>query len=295
MKILNFGSLNIDYVYGVEDLVRAGETINSRSFQKICGGKGLNQSIALSNAGAKVYHAGMIGQDGLFLKNMLDGKGVDTTLIRVLDQEASGHAIIQVDKNGQNSIILFSGANAKLDNHYIDSVLEQFSAGDVVLLQNETSSIPHIIEKARNMEMTVFFNPAPMNDGVLDYPLNNVNYFIINEIEGRGLSGQEDPEKMIDTVLKKYKESSVILTLGEKGCIFADNSQRMFIPAEKVDTVDTTAAGDTFIGYFIAEFVRREEIKACLQTAALAASVCVTRNGSADSIPMKQELKKYKL
>ena len=159
MKILNIGSLNIDDVYSVEHFVRAGETISSTSYDRFCGGKGLNQSIALANAGAEASHAGAIGSDGQILKERLEQAGVDTSLIRI-STTPTGRAIIQVVPEGENSIILFKGANHCLNAEDINSMLENFAAGDILLLQNEINNIDLIIKEAYNKGMRIALNPA---------------------------------------------------------------------------------------------------------------------------------------
>jgi ribokinase len=291
MRIVNFGSINIDYVYDVNHIVRAGETIESINFARFAGGKGLNQSVALAKAGSPVYHAGMIGNDGIFLKQFLDDQKVDTTFVKISDDQACGHAIILVDESGQNSIILFGGANRKFEEEYIDEVLNQFCEGDILILQNEINAIPYILETAKNKGLKVFFNPAPMSREVLNYPLGCVDCFIVNEIEGSELTGESEPESIISSIVKQYPEASVILTLGESGSIYGDRQRILKMAAEKVDAVDTTAAGDTFIGYFISEFAKLGDIDVCLKIATKAAALCVTRRGAADSIPERSELK----
>lgn len=290
MKIINLGSINIDYVYNVNHIVRAGETTESTHFSRFAGGKGLNQSVAIAKAGSSVFHAGMIGNDGIFLKQFLDAQKVDTTFVKILDDQVSGHAIIQVDEIGQNSIILFGGANRKFSEKYIDEVLNQFNDGDILILQNEINAIPHILEKAQRKGLKVFFNPAPMNREVLNYPLNCVDCFIVNEIEGSELTGETEPEQIISAIVNQYPEASVILTLGENGSIYGDSQRIIKMAAEKVDVVDTTAAGDTFIGYFISEFTKQSDIEVCLKMATKAAALCVMRHGAADSIPERSEL-----
>ena len=147
MRVVNFGSLNIDYVYRVDHFVRPGETMSAQSLQVQCGGKGLNQSVALARAGVETWHAGLIGPEGHFLKETLDRAGVHT---RFVEETAgsTGHAIIQVDSTGQNSILLHDGANGRLTPEFVTAVLDQFSAGDTVLLQNETSCVEEIIRQA---------------------------------------------------------------------------------------------------------------------------------------------------
>ena len=190
MKILNFGSLNIDMVYDVDNFVRPGETISSLKMEKFAGGKGLNQSIALSKAGADVYHAGMIGNDGEFLKEILKENNVDTTYLKSIDGP-SGHAIIQVDKNGQNCILLYSGSNSMINEEFVDNVLENFGKGDLILLQNEISCLAYIIDKAHEKGLTIALNPSPMNEIIRNCNLGFVDYFILNEVEAELLTSKK--------------------------------------------------------------------------------------------------------
>ena len=165
-----------------------------------------------------------------------------------------------------------------------------FKSGDCLLLQNEISSISEIINQAKKQGLTIFLNPAPMDNRVLGCPLDQVDYFIINEIEGRELIGEAEPEAILEAMLRRFPRSGTILTLGENGVIYADQQTKISVPAEKVKAVDTTAAGDTFIGYFIAQKIEGQPIGNCLKIASRAAAICVTRRGAADSIPLKQEV-----
>jgi ribokinase len=290
MRVINFGSLNFDHVYEVEHFVLPDETITSDKYQLFCGGKGLNQSIALSNAGAKVFHAGRVGKDGKLLITRLITAGVDTTFIEIAESGPSGHAMIQVDKSGQNSIIIHGGANRDIRSEDVVRVLNQFTSDDCLLLQNEINGITEIIDRAKKMGLTIFLNPAPMDKKVLAYPLDKVDYFIINEIEGKELTGETNPEAIISAMLKQFPRSATVLTLGGNGVIYGDNQAKIYIPAEKVIPVDTTAAGDTFIGFFIAQKIKGQPIENCLRTASHAAAICVTRIGAADSIPLFDEV-----
>ena len=289
-KVLNIGSLNIDYVYSVQHLVQPGETIICKEYHQFCGGKGLNQSIALVLAGAETFHAGKIGSEGSFLKERLKAVGVNTDYIETVPDEATGHTIIQVDENGQNSITLYGGANQKFSKEDVAKILVAFSAGDYLLLQNEVNQIPEMIQQARQKDMIVIYNPAPINDSVFTYPLQDIDYFVINETEGMGLTGKTEPDEIIAEMRRKFPRAAAILTLGENGVIFADSAQTVKMPAEKVVPVDTTAAGDTFIGFFIAQKLKGNTVENCLRTATRAAAICVTRRGAADSIPLKEEV-----
>lgn len=293
MKILNFGSLNVDYIYEVAHLVLPGETISSDKLTITTGGKGLNQSIALSKAGAATFHAGAAGSaDKVMLKGVLDDSGVNTDYVKILSG-FSGHAIIQLDRKGQNSIILFGGANQQIDRQYVDKVLEGFEEGDIVLLQNEISAIEYIMERAYVKGMKIYFNPSPANSKLLSYPIHRVDTLILNEVEGEQLTGENDADKILDALLKKYPGIKVVLTLGEKGSVYADKDRREYQGIYKNEVVDTTAAGDTFTGYFIASVSKAMDIKHALKYASAAASIAVSKLGAACSIPTLKEVNDF--
>ncbi len=290
MKIINFGSLNIDLVYSVDHLARKGETITSRNFQKFAGGKGLNQSIALARAGANVHHAGKIGADGRFLKNLLIENGVDVSLT-FQSSGPTGHAIITVDRNGENSIILFGGANRELTTEEINQVFTELESGDYILLQNEINGINQIITQAIAKKLKIILNPAPMSSDILTCPLQSIEWLIVNEVEGRALSNENTPQAILEALTIQYPDLSIVLTLGKDGVCYARNNMRHFLAAEQVSSVDTTGAGDTFIGFFIAEIAKKTQVEKALEIANKAAAICVTRHGAAESIPTLAELK----
>lgn len=288
-RILNFGSLNIDHVYRVEAFVRPGETIHSLSYRQFAGGKGFNQSIALARAGAPVYHAGKIGPEGGWLLEMLSAAGAVTEDVLQVDTP-TGHALIQVDSQGENAIILFGGANQAITAEDVDRVLSRFTAGDYLLLQNEISQMPLILQQAADLGLRVVLNPAPMTQTLLDYPLGGVSIFIVNETEGEALTGVSAPDAILDEMRRRFPAAATVLTLGGAGAIFADADRRIPIAAVPVTPVDTTAAGDTFTGYFLAGIVRGAGVEDALHEAAQAAAICVTRPGAADSIPGRREV-----
>lgn len=292
MKILNFGSLNIDKVYNVKEFVQPGETILALQYRECCGGKGLNQSIALAKAGADVYHAGIVGNDGQQLLDALREAGVHTELVKSLPQ-ASGHAVIEVNSEGQNRIIVSSGTNAMIEETFVDEVLAQFESNDLLLLQNEISSISYILEKASEKGMTIVLNPSPVNEELLGCPLEKVTMFILNETEGMALSGAEcpEPQEILEKLQKRFPDSAFVLTLGEKGACFQKGDIRHFQPAYQVDAVDTTAAGDTFCGFFIAEYSENGLPDEALLTATKASAIAVGRQGASPSIPTAQEVR----
>ena len=296
MKVLNFGSLNIDYTYQVDHFVRAGETMSSESLQVFSGGKGLNQSIALSKAGADVWHAGAVGAgDGDFLIEQMKKAGVHTEQIEHLDGQ-TGHAIIQKDPAGQNCILLYGGANQRITREMVDRVLTQFEADDFLILQNEISEIGYIMEKAHEKGMKIVLNPSPMNAKILSYPLEYVDYFLLNEVEASDICGIEatkDPQALMNGLVKQFPEAKIVLTLGGDGSVYRDGDTVLRQGIYKVPVVDTTAAGDTFTGYFIGGLQLGEDPKTALEHAAKAAAIAVSRPGAAPSVPNREEVETF--
>ena len=289
MKILNFGSLNLDLVYQMPHFVRAGETLSSTGFSKNVGGKGLNQSVALAKAGAEIYHAGLVGEDGEMLRAFLAENGVDTRFVRTIDQP-SGHAVIQVEPAGNNCIFLYGGANQCVTEAFIQEALEPFAEGDFLVLQNEINSIDKIIEAAYDKGMQVVLNPSPIADNLKDLPLEKISWFILNEIEGGELSGETDPDKILDKLTELYPHAQIVLTLGGDGSVYCGKGQRIRQQVYKVQAVDTTAAGDTFTGFFFAAVADGIEPAEALKRASKASSISVTRPGAAASIPTLEEV-----
>lgn len=293
MKVLNFGSLNIDYVYDVNNFVRKGETISSKGLNVFCGGKGLNQSVALARAGADVYHAGMIGKDGIFLVDFLKNSGVNVDNILIRDDIRTGNAIIQREISGDNCIILFAGANRSITRDYVDKVLEKFGRGDYIVLQNEISELPYIVESAHRQGMKIVLNPSPMDEKIGELNLSYIDYFLLNETEALKLSGIDkfDSKKCMSGLVNTYKGAGVLITLGDKGAIYSDGNIFVEQKAVKTKAVDTTAAGDTFTGYFVNGILGGKEIKEAINEATIAASIAVSRIGAAPSIPAMNEVK----
>ena len=290
-RVLNIGSLNYDRCYSVSTFVRAKETVSALGYTTHLGGKGLNQSVALARAGASVCHAGAVGaEDGDALLDCLRNSGVDVSRIQKLDGP-SGHAIIQIDAAGQNCILIFGGANLCLEENYVDRVLADFAAGDILLLQNETSCVAYAMARAREKGMYVVLNPSPITERLLQAPLHLVDCLILNEVEGAALAGADmDFPAMLERLAEKYPRAAVVLTLGEQGCLFRDGDLRLRQPAYTVRTVDTAAAGDTFTGYYLAGLARGDTPAVCLEQAARAAAIAVTRRGAAPSIPSRVEV-----
>lgn len=291
MKILNFGSCNIDCVYSVENIVRPGETVPAFGLEHFAGGKGLNQSIALARAGAQVFHAGCIGSDGQMLRKLLQDSGVNLKYLKTVDRN-TGQAVVQVDSHGENSILLYGGANFAVTRDYIDEVLADFSAGDFLLIQNEISQLPYLIEKAYAAGMRVIFNPSPFQQSLGDIDLNKISYLILNEIEAAGFSGLSAPEEFVIWSRLNYPNLRVILTLGKNGSIYFDGNARIEQSAFCVKAVDTTAAGDTFTGYFAAGITGGKSVERSLCLASCAAAIAVSKKGAAPSVPSINEVEK---
>ena len=293
MKILNFGSMNIDHVYNVNTFLVAKETAAALGYSKNSGGKGLNQSIALARCGGEIYHAGKIGADGQFLKELLEADRVDTRFIEQ-DDGPTGHAIIQVDKNGENCILIHGGANREITSEQIDRTLSYFGKNDILLLQNEIAMIPYIIEKASEKGMKIVLNPSPITDELRSYPLDKVSMFILNEIEGAAIGGDGEPDDVIRSILEKYPESEVVLTLGSEGSVYGKKDLRIRQRAYRAKAVDTTAAGDTFTGYLLSSLAAGLDIASALDLASRASAIAVTMLGAARSIPCLETVKNTK-
>ena len=295
MKVLNYGSLNIDYVYSLDHFVKRGETISSDSLDIFPGGKGLNQSLALGRAGAKVFHAGAIGKDGMFLLDLLKNSGIQIEHVRVLEGVQTGTAIIQKEKNGDNCIILYSGANHEISEKDIEETFQNFSEGDVLILQNEINAIGRIMEEAHQKGMQIILNPSPMNESIFQLPLEFVHYFILNEIEAAqilklDLVTVENAEKIVRELHQRYPQSKIVLTLGAEGSLYFDGELLLRQNAYKAKVVDTTAAGDTFTGYFVAGILNGDSVKTAMERATHAAAIAISRLGAAPSIPYTKEV-----
>ena len=284
MKILNFGSINKDFFYSVNDFVKPGETISSIRYNVKIGGKGLNQSVGISKAGQKIYHAGIINKDDTFILDKLKKWNINCENI-LLSNNPTGHAIIQVDNKGENSIIIHGGANHDVDIKFIKSVLSKFDSGDILVLQNEINNIKEIIDRAHHKKMKIVFNPAPFNNEILSYDLNKISTLILNQTEGEALSKEKKPDGILKVLNSKFNNTEIILTLGEKGSLYSFKDELVKIKAHKLDTVDTTGAGDTFIGYYVAGIASKINKKDNLNRASEAAAIATTKLGGAESIP----------
>lgn len=293
MRLLNFGSCNVDHVYSLDKIVSSGETVSTHSLELFEGGKGLNQSIAAARAGLCVYHAGCIGEDGGMLAELLFKSGVKLDYLRTVN-ERTGHAIIQVSSSGENCILLYGGANLAVSKELIDEVLADFSEGDMLLLQNEISEVPYAVKRAYEKGMRIALNPSPFNEVIRDIDLNMISYLILNEHEARELTGCSEPEKIKEAILMAYPRLKTVLTLGKLGCVYFDSDVTAYQSAFSVDTVDTTGAGDTFTGYFLCSIMQGDSAESAILTASAASALAVSRKGAAPSIPYAFEVAQAK-
>ena len=292
MKVLNFGSLNLDYTYQVSHISRPGETILAKDVSMNLGGKGFNQSVALSRAGLACYHAGLVGEEGLEFYDACETFGIKTDYIKTVTGRC-GHTVIQVDEDGQNCILLFGGANQKNSKEYVDEVLKNFDTGDIIVLQNEISELPYIIDQAFAKGMTIVLNPSPFDERLDACDLGKVSIFIFNETEGQQMTGMTTPATIVAAMAASYSNAKIVLTLGEGGSIYHHGDEELYQAAFKVAAVDTTAAGDTFTGYFIAGLVKKLPIREVLINASKAAALAVTKAGAAVSIPFMSEVELF--
>lgn len=293
MRVLSFGSLNIDYVYDVPHFITRGETMAALSLNTYSGGKGLNQSVALSKAGLEVFHAGAVGEEGLFLISELESAGVNTKYIARLKNIRTGHTIIQRNSDGDNCIILFGGANRQITKEQIDSTLAEFSKGDALVIQNEINDIEYMASRAHELGMITAFNPSPMEDGIIPV-FNYADYILLNEVEAGQFLKQDitslNPEEIAGKLLSELPNAKIVLTLGTNGSVYADKNGMFRQEAVKVNAVDTTAAGDTFTGFFLSGIFSGQTPEWSMRFAAHASAIAVTRPGAAPSVPEREEV-----
>ena len=292
MAIYNLGSINLDHLYQVDHFVRPGETLTSTQFQTLLGGKGANQSIALAQAGATVMHIGAIGLGDEWVLADMQARGVNTDRVARVEG-ASGHAIIQLDKQAENAILLYPGANHCLTPSQIQSALQDAGPGDWLLMQHETNGLEEAIARARQQGLSIAFNPAPMVAERVRPLLPDIDLLIVNEIEAMDLMGTESEQAAEQALKTNYPNLRILLTLGRQGVVYIGPEGRESRPAYLVEAVDTTAAGDTFIGYCLAALARGASIAQAMQQGSAAAAICVTRLGAAAAIPAYDEVQAF--
>jgi len=298
-KILVIGSSNTDLIATVKNFPAAGETITGKSFLQVMGGKGANQAVAAHKLGDDVKFITCLGNDanGQNTLKYFKETGLDVSSALLVDEAPSGTAIILVDENGENCIVITPGANSLLLPEYIHKIKDDIAACDMVLMQMEVpyETIRTVCELAYKRQKTVMLNVAPARRLDEDL-LKMIDILVVNETEAETISGDKIDEAGEEAVVDKLLElgaKTVVLTLGKQGCLMKNNSEFHYIPAFCVKALDTTAAGDTFCGALAAGLTRGEEWEQALKFATAASAICVTRMGAQPSIPALEEVNKF--
>lgn len=289
-KILVFGSLNFDNIYRVPHITAPGETQASTDMTIRLGGKGYNQAAAACKSGGAVWLAGCIGADGKPFLDACSKLGIHAELVKTVPSCKTGHAVIQVSREGENCILLFGGANQRQNRAYIDRVLAEFDRGDYLMLQNEVNELPYLIDRAYETGMQIVLNPSPFNDSILKCDLNKVSWLLVNEIECRQILGADANERMAEQLHQKYPNSNIVVTLGKDGAHCWIDGQAISQRAFPVTPVDTTGAGDCFTGYLIGMTAAGHPCQDALRAATAAAALCITKPGAAESVPAYAEV-----
>ncbi|WP_170570939.1 ribokinase [Ruegeria atlantica] len=288
MTIWNLGSINADMIYDVPHLPGPGETLSANRLDQFLGGKGANMSVASARAGARTAHIGAVGPDGRWARDRLTEYGVDTRHIAVVEVP-TGHAIIAVDAEGENNIILFQGANHAISEDQLGQALSSAEPGDLLVMQNETNLQVEAAKMGRELGLTVCYAAAPFQADAVQAVLPYLDFLILNEIEAEQLQ-QATGQTVSDLTVQH-----VIVTLGSKGARYFHNGADSDFPAHKVQAVDTTGAGDTFTGYVLAGMDRGMPMAQAITQANRAAALMVTRHGTADVIPDLKEVREAQL
>lgn len=300
-KVVVIGSLNMDLVTRAPRLPRGGETLIGRSFSTVSGGKGANQAVAAARLGAQVSMVGCVGSDayGEQLRGALLAEQIDCQAVSTVDG-ASGVALIVVDDNSQNAIVIVAGANGALTPQVIDRFDAVLQAADVIICQLEVpdATVGHALKRGRELGKVVILNPAPASQPLPADWYAAIDYLIPNESEASALSGL--PVDSLDTAetaaarLIAMGASKVIITLGAQGSLFANGKGFEHFPAPNVKAVDTTAAGDTFVGGFSAALAAGKTEAEAIRFGQVAAALSVTRAGAQPSIPTLSDVQAFK-
>ncbi|MBQ2058983.1 MAG: ribokinase [Firmicutes bacterium] len=295
MKVMFYGSMNIDHTYRVDHIALPGETQPAVSLSVGAGGKGANQCAAFAKAlgeeHPQLFFAGKCGEDGRFIKDLLSELGADVS--HVASCEHTGSAVIQLDRNGQNSIIIYGGGNTQIEKDEIVSALAELSEGDMLCLNAEINALDFIMEQALEKGLRIVFNPSPITPELRELPLGRCMLLVLNEIEGRvmaELPGGASYEEILEALRAKYPESMIVLTMGSEGSYFAFRETKLRCPVKDTVVADTTCAGDTFLGYFLAGLIEGKAPADCLRLATAASSITVSRPGAMLSVPFRREL-----
>ncbi|MBP1125210.1 MULTISPECIES: ribokinase [Pseudomonas] len=299
-KVVVVGSLNMDLVTRASRLPRAGETLIGQSFSTVPGGKGANQAVASARLGAEVAMIGCVGTDayGDQLRDALLVEGIDCQAVSTVDG-SSGVALIVVDDSSQNAIVIVAGSNGELTPAAMQAVDAVLQAGEVIVCQLEVpmDTVGYTLKRGRELGKTVILNPAPASGPLPTEWYASIDYLIPNESEASALSGVTvdslDSARLAATQLIKAGAGKVIITLGAEGALFADGERFEHLAAPKVKAVDTTAAGDTFVGGFAAALVNGKTETQAIRFGQVAAALSVTRDGAQPSIPTLNDVQGF--
>ena len=300
-NVVVIGSLNMDLVTRAPRLPRGGETLIGHSFATVSGGKGANQAVAAARLGAQVSMIGCVGNDdyGVQLREALLAEQIDCQAVSVVE-DSSGVALIVVDDNSQNAIVIVAGANGSMTPAVIDQFDAVLQAADVIICQLEIpdATVGHALKRGRELGKTVILNPAPASRPLPADWFASIDYLIPNESEAAALSGLpvdslQSAEKAAAQLIS-MGAGNVIVTLGAQGALFANGAGYQHFPAPKVKAVDTTAAGDTFVGGFAAALAAGKTKAEAIRFGQIAAALSVTRAGAQPSIPTSSDVQAFK-
>ena len=296
-KIVVIGSSNVDLIMKMDRLPEKGETVTEAEFMQVYGGKGANQAVAAARAGGNVAFVNCVGEDAYTPQMIQNYKNdeIDTQFVFQEKGVATGHALIMIGGDGDNSISVAPGANYRLTPQKINEARSIIDEAAMIVMQYEIpeETIKYVIDLANRKNIPVLWNVAPARAFDFSY-IPKVNILVLNELEAGFLAemsveNEQEAEKAADILLAKGVEK-VIITLGSKGAFVVTKDEKVRVPAFKVDAVDTTAAGDTFCGSFAVALVEGKSLKDSLQFASAAAASCVTRMGAQPSAPTRKEI-----
>jgi len=288
VRVYNLGSINIDHIYRLSHLPQPGETLLATEYLCCLGGKGANQSLALALGGAKVVHIGrMAAKDRFLIQPLLDA-GVNVEHV-VDDASSTASAVVLVDEaNGENQIVINPGANQQISEAQVSAALKSASKGDWALTQNETNQVPFFLQQAKSQGLRICYSAAPFVAATAAQLLPLVELLVVNQIEAQALADN------LGVGLDQIPVPHLIITLGAMGARYIGVEGDWQLAAPKVQAVDTTGAGDTFLGFMLAALTQGLAMRDAIQQALFAAALQVTRKGTAEAIPTRAEVDDFK-